>query len=291
MRYWVGAESLPLSRQVVAELARAAMMAPSIHRPQPWRIHVSPERQIIELHANPDHALECGDPTGRVAHVACGAAVFNLRVAAAMAGREPIVVLLPEPAAASLLATIRLAGTHVAEPGERELHAAMTASHAGLGPAAGERVPGAVLAELADAAGTEGATLRMLDNPETALLLTLAQNAAPSIPAFVQDSPQLAVLATPMGCTTGSLLAGQAMERVLLTATARGIAAQPFVPLPGSGVWQGMRQHFGIEQPQMILRFGYAPAADPRTGLLAAGLTNAPIVPRQRVPGLHQLAQ
>jgi hypothetical protein len=277
---------------LVAELARAAMMAPPLQKTQPWRIHVSPERQTIELHANRDHVLECDDPADRIVHVACGAAVFNLRLAAAMAGREPLVVLLPEPAAPLLLATIRLAGTHAPGPGERELHAAMAASHAGLGPCAGERVPDAVLAEFADAARTEGATLRMLDNPETALLLTLAQDAEPSIPAFVKDSPQLAVLATPMGCATGSLRAGQAMERLLLTGTARGIAAEPFVPLPGSGACQGMRQHFGIEQPQMILRFGCAPASpDHPTGSPAAGLTDAPIVPGQRVPGFRQLAQ
>jgi nitroreductase len=291
MRYWVGAESLPLSRQLVAELARAAMMAPSIHKSLPWRIHVSPERQTIELHSNPDHGLEFSDPTGRIVHVACGAAVFNLRLAAATAGRDPMVVLLPEPAAPSLLATIRLAGSHLARPVERELHAAMTASHAGLDSSAGDRVPDAVLAELADAACTEGTNLRILHNPEAALLLTRTQTAEPSVAAFVNDSPQLAVLAAPTGSTAGSLRAGQAMERLLLTATARGIAAKPFVTLPGSSAWQGMREHFGIEQPQMILGFGCASALpDDRTELLTSGLTDAPIVPRQAVRGSRQWA-
>jgi nitroreductase len=286
MRYWVGAESLPLSRQLIAELARAAMMAPAFGKTQPWRIHVSPEQQTVELHANPGPGLECSDPAGRVIQVACGVAVFNVRLAAAIAGREPIVTLLPEPAAPSLLATIRLAGPHVVRPDERELHAAMTASHAGLGPPAGEPVADVVLAELADAVCAEGATLRILDNPQTALLRRLARNAEPSVLDFVQDSPQLAVLATPAGCMTGSLRAGQAMERLLLTAAARGIGATSFVPLPGSGPWQGMREQLAIGQPQMILRLGYAPrAADHRTELLTVGLTNAPIVPRLAVPG------
>jgi hypothetical protein len=82
------------------------------------------------------------------------------------------------------------------------------------------------------------------------------------------------------------LRAGQAMERLLLTAKARGISAMPFVPLLRSaGAWQVIRERTGIEHPQMILRFGYAPAPpDHRTELLTIALTDAPIVPRQAVP-------
>ena len=81
-----------LPQQVIADLLDAAVAAPSMHNTQPWRFRVLREAQAIELHADPERALRYGDPDGRAVHIACGAALFNLRLAAAVAGREPVVV-------------------------------------------------------------------------------------------------------------------------------------------------------------------------------------------------------
>lgn len=261
MRSPTGADAVPLSRQLISELASAAMMAPSVHYTQPWRIQVNPQRQTIGLHANPDGQVEDSDPTGRIVHLACGAAVFNLRIAAAVAGREPMVMLLPEPAAPSLLATIRLAGAHYTRPGERELNAAMIISPADPRLHGGRRVRDATFVQLADAACGEGATLHILDDAARIFLLELARNAGGSDAALLGGSAQLAVLATTVWDAADGLRAGQAMQRVLLTATARGIAASAFVPLLDADcARQLMGDWCGTGQPQVILRFGGAPA-------------------------------
>ncbi|MGO9083510.1 MAG: nitroreductase family protein, partial [Streptosporangiaceae bacterium] len=54
------------------------------------------------------------------------------------------------------------------------------------------------------------------------------------------------------------LTAGQALQRVWLTATSRGIAVCPLTqPLDTADAWQVRDPRSGSEQPQMILRIGY----------------------------------
>ena len=171
------ARSGDLSEQVIAGLLDAAVAAPSMHNTQPWRFRIRYAAHTIELHADPARTLRYSDPHGRALHIACGAALFNLRLAAAVAGRQPIVQLLPDPGQALLLATVRLAGPYRAQPAERELHAAITRRHTNRGPFSGRPVPPGVLAELTEAARLEGAMLHILDHDETIRLLHLVQDA------------------------------------------------------------------------------------------------------------------
>src|SRR6516162_1298243 len=113
-------------RRVIDELVRAAAAAPSLHNTQPWRFRVRGGGSVIELLADPARMLPAADPGGRAAHVACGAALFNLRLAAAVAGQRPDIRLLPDSGQPLLLAEVRLVGTRqAAAPWERELHAAI----------------------------------------------------------------------------------------------------------------------------------------------------------------------
>jgi nitroreductase len=296
-----------LSRRLVDELLAAATAAPSMHNTQPWRFKVS--QDAIEVRADPERTLPVADPAGRTVHIACGAALFNLRLAAAVAGREPVVQLLPDPDQPLLLATVRLAGPHRAGQAERDLHAAIALRHTNRGPFSGRPVPAGVLAELADAARIEGGILHVLDRDETARVLQLARDAerdwladpayraelarwaggprdregipdsalgprspdspapvrefapgrpAPAGYAWFEENPQLAVLSTHSGGRAQWLLAGQALQRVLLTATVRGIAASPLTqPLETADAWLVRDPRSGHEQPQMILRIGY----------------------------------
>lgn len=90
--------------------------------------------------------------------------------------------------------------------------------------------------------------------------------------------PQLAVLATAHDEPADWLRAGQALQRVLLTATVHGVAAsflyQPIelhdIRQPGEAWWPWP------ECPQMIIRFGYGPAG--------------PETPRRRVGDLFSRA-
>jgi len=82
--------------------------------------------------------------------------------------------------------------------------------------------------------------------------------ARPAGYAWFEKTPQLAVLSVHTGDRASWLRAGQALQRVLLTATARGIATSPLTqPLETADAWQVRDPRSGHEQPQMILRIGY----------------------------------
>jgi nitroreductase len=301
----------------VAELVHAATLAPSMHNTQPWRFRVLLDTETIELYADPDRMLPRSDPHGRAVHIACGAALFNLRVAAAAAGRLAVARLLPAPAKPLLLAIVRLGGQHRPDESDRELYAAIPARHTNRGPYSGRPVPPGVLAELVAAAQLEGAALSLPGHDETHRLLRLIADsetdligdpcyreelarwvggerdkdgipgsaAGPRDPrgstpvrdflpghtagyAWFEEQPQLAVLSTAASTRADWLRAGQALQRVLLTATQHGIAASPLTqPLETGDAWQVRDPGSGRGTPQLILRIGYglpAPATPRR---------------------------
>jgi nitroreductase len=297
------------SPQVIAGLLMSATLAPSMHNTQPWRFRVLRASQTIELYADPSRMLRYGDPHGRAVHIACSAALFNLRLAVAVAGREPVVMLFPDPGQPQLLAALRLAGPYHPSEADTELHAAIAARHTNRRPFSNRPVPPGVLAELVQAATTEGATLHLPDHAETARLLYLVSDAerdlladpgyraelarwvggdrdrdgmpssalGPRDPvgrtpvrdftpdrheslgyAWFEEVPRLAMLSTAGGTRKDWMHAGQALQRVLLTATLRGIAAAPLTqPLETADAWLVRDPRADIEQPQMILRLGY----------------------------------
>lgn len=159
------------------ELLGAAVRAPSMHNTQPWRFRVAEPTGPIELSVDPDRVLAVADPAGRAAHIACGAALLNLRVAAAAAGWRPGLRLRPDPGRPLLLAEIRLAEHHEPTAWERELSAAIPVRQTNREPFSSEPVPPGIRADLAQAADHEGATLRFPDHNETVRLLSLVADA------------------------------------------------------------------------------------------------------------------
>jgi nitroreductase len=166
-----------LSRRTMADLVAAATRAPSMHNTQPWRFRLDSAGQTISLYADPARELRCADPDGRALHIACGAALFNLRLAATVAGRQPVLRLLPDPGQHLLLATVRLAGPCRAQPDEVELYEAIPARRTNRDPFSGQPVPPGVLAELADAVRIEDGILHFPDHQEAIRLLGLARDA------------------------------------------------------------------------------------------------------------------
>jgi nitroreductase len=299
-------------RRVIDELVGGAVAAPSLHNTQPWRFRVRDGGSVIELLLDPARMLPAADPGGRAAHIACGAALFNLRLVAAVDGLRADIALLPDPGRPVFLAEVRLAGAgQAAAPWERELHAAIQRRQTNREPYSTRPVPPDIGAELAAAAAAEGAVLHLLDRDEALRVRRLAADAelclladpayraevarwvggardsdgipdlalGPTSPEggqpvrrFVpgrprpiryerfEEHPQLAVLSVRAGGTRNWLAAGQALQRVWLTATIRGISCCPLTqPLETADAWLVRDPRSGSEQPQMILRIGYGP--------------------------------
>ncbi|TYC16122.1 hypothetical protein FXF65_10210 [Actinomadura syzygii] len=192
-------------RAPVERLVVAATMGPTIHHLHAWRFAVAPG--VIELRADPVRFRPSHDPVGRGLRISSGAALVNLRLAAAQLGHAAVVRLLPDAARPSVLASVRLAGRHRTTPEERLLYAAT------LRPFRTDRAENAtapsghVLKVLGEAARLEGAALHPLPSTDGAC----GQRAA--LTTF-GDSPM------------DWLRVGQALQRVLLSGIVHAVSAE-----------------------------------------------------------------
>jgi nitroreductase len=166
----------PPSR-LLRELLEAAVAAPSMHNTQPWRFRIWEPGHVIELRIDPARMLPVADPQGRAAYIACGAALLNLRIAAAAAGWRPRVTLLQDVGQPLTLADVRLIPGSEPTSWEIELRAAIGARRTNREPFSGRAVPPGIRADLAEAAGQEGAILHFPGRDEAARLLHLAADA------------------------------------------------------------------------------------------------------------------
>ncbi|MFJ1981063.1 Acg family FMN-binding oxidoreductase [Streptomyces albogriseolus] len=150
-----------LDEKTVTTLVAEATLAPSMHNAQPWRFRFLTGERLLLLYADLERAMPRSDPGDRALHIGCGAALLNMRVAAAHAGLAPDVRLLPEPQDPLLLAAVRL--TEQTGRGRDDelarLHAATRQRHTSRHPFAEKDLPEDVRTTLRDAAARESATL------------------------------------------------------------------------------------------------------------------------------------
>jgi hypothetical protein len=293
------------------ELLRATIAAPSMHNTQPWRLCVANSGTTIEIFVDPDRMLTVSDPHGRAAYIGCGAALLNLRVAAAAIGLRADVALTPDPGQPLFVARVELSGGYRPTPWDQELSAAIWRRCSNREPYGDDVLPTAVQRELVQAATSEQGILHFLDENEASQvrqLVTSAERELLADPAYraelarwvsrdrfddgippwalgprssvgrdpVRDfepdrsqpvryaefeySPQLAVLSVRAHSLRRWVEAGQALERVWLTATCRGISFCPLTqPLETSDAWRVGDGRWGSGYPQMIMRVGYGP--------------------------------
>ncbi|MEV7282151.1 hypothetical protein [Streptomyces sp. NPDC093111] len=149
----------PLTRPLVTSLIEDAVTAPSMHNAQPWRFVHRTGGDTIELYGDPSREMPREDPDHRGLHLGCGAALFNLRVAAAHHGRHAVPRLLPAPDDPWRLAEVKLTPAGAEGDELAVLHPAVRERHTSRFPFTEQEVPSEILAELRAAAALEGCRL------------------------------------------------------------------------------------------------------------------------------------
>jgi nitroreductase len=290
-------------------LLTAATAAPSLHNSQPWSFDMDGGEVLV--YADPGRQLTRADPSGRSLLISCGAALFNLRVAAEHLGFHPRVRVLPSPAEPTLVANVSLDSRHAHLGGLAAYFPAIAARRTNRLPFHDRPLPQSALASLAEAARAENAMLRIYDDPnEVSRIVDLLGEAEvreagdpavrverqgwiggphrddgvptrslgprpdePGVPfrdlgdgvsvtrdyARFESTPTVAVLSTLHDERVDWVRAGQALQRVLLEATASGLAAS-FMnqPLEQPALRGQVRSPTsGVGHSHMIMRIGF----------------------------------
>ncbi|BCB77443.1 hypothetical protein GCM10022251_71110 [Phytohabitans flavus] len=149
--------------EALAVAVAAAIRAPSMHNSQPWRFRLRDGG--IEVRVDRRRPLPVaghGDLGDWAAHLACGAAVFNLRLALAAEGTPPRVRLCPYPDDPDVVARLEPDRPRPATPVERDLLAAVPRRHSSRLPFFPDPVPGEIRWRLVQAARAEGGWLELV---------------------------------------------------------------------------------------------------------------------------------
>ncbi|MGW6519620.1 MULTISPECIES: Acg family FMN-binding oxidoreductase [unclassified Streptomyces] len=168
-----------LDEKTVAKLVAEATAAPSMHNAQPWRFRFVTGERLMLVYADLERAMPRSDPGNRALHIGCGAALFNLRVAAAHADLVTETALSPDPQDRLLLAAVRLLDPvgRLRDDDLVRLHPGIRQRHTSRHPFADKAVPEEVQATLCEAAAREGAELLFPGPWHTETVLDLVRDA------------------------------------------------------------------------------------------------------------------
>ncbi len=306
---------MKLADQAV-ELIQRAVLAPSSHNTQPWRFRIG--EQAIDLFADRTRALPVNDPDDRELTISCGAALLNLRAAAASVRLKVTVRLLPDGAEGGWLARVgfeeepentssdaglaeyierrrtyrkRFADKPIDEEVVRQLERATAVEGAWLKPLQSEQLRHDAAALVAEGDAIQwanpswrrelaawmhprrrgdGLTVPGLAAP-VAQLVVRTFNMGGGVGAkdkeLAEASPLLAVLGTQRDDVNAWILAGQALQRVALTACRLGLQASYLnQPLQVASLRSKLQDLVGgVGLPQLLLRFGYPTGELPQT--------------------------
>ena len=316
--------ALGLPAEQVSTLLTAAGQAPSLHNSQPWRFRLRP--RSIELHADLDRQLPIADPSGRELRLACGAALFNLRLALHARGIRPTVTIFPDPSQPALLAAVRDGGHKPPTPSQLRLWQAIPTRHTNRRPFDDVPVGPTERNALRQAALEEGSWLQLVEEPDQrrslqqlagrahreqladpALVAELTRwtgtgtdrrDGVPASAGGPQPAPQdqwtlrdytagsgatrvhgknfehepvLAVLSPYLAGPAADIGTGQALQRVLLTATTLGLSVSFLSQIVEVATTREQLRRLisGGRPPLAVLRIGrgYPVPATPRRDL------------------------
>jgi hypothetical protein len=144
----------------LAQAARTAGLAPSIHNTQPWRWRV--DGSTLDLRAERSRQLAVTDPGGRMLAISCGAALHHARVALAAEGWAVTVNLVPDDNDQDLLARLTVTGREAVTPAAMRLLQTARIRHTDRRPLSGTPVDPAVVDSLRAACSAEGTRMHVL---------------------------------------------------------------------------------------------------------------------------------
>lgn len=228
-----------------------AVLAPSELNTQPWRFRALVDRNAtarIDVLLDRSRLAAAADPSARLAVLACGAALLDLRLALRGAALGGTVRLCPDPATPDLLAEVHVRGPATERPEDRLLREAIGVRGARGGPAEPGEIPDVVLDHLLAEAAYEGALVVVL-NAEQARACGARGLLCVGSPG--DDRPSL-------------LRAGAGLQRLLLAATTYGITCR-FVNdgLRHPDQRAEVARLVELDHPQVLLQLGFGqPALD-----------------------------
>ncbi len=145
-------------------LLQWAVLAPSRHNAQPWVFEI--EGDEVRIYADPTRALPVADPDGRQLVMSCGAALVNLRLAAAHFGHATTTEVLPGHRRDGLLVRLRLEEHRASTPENEEMFQAIPRRRTNRLPLDGREPPDGLVTALLREARGEGAWLRPVEEQE-----------------------------------------------------------------------------------------------------------------------------
>ncbi len=145
-------------------LLNYAVLAPSGHNSQPWLFKIAGDE--VELYADRTRALPVCDPEDRELVIACGAALFHLRVALYHFGYEGKVQTFPDSNEPDLLARVGFGEKRKPTAEDELLFNAITKRRTNRRPFESRHVPDKVLAELKTVAGREKVLLQIVQGED-----------------------------------------------------------------------------------------------------------------------------
>jgi len=272
-------------------LLNYAILAPSSYNSQPWKFKV--QAASIDLYADRSRSLPTIDSAQRELTISCGAALFNLRVAAQNFGYASTVTLLPANEHPDLLAQVALTCQTSIDSDNQLLFEAIPKRHTNRLPFAQIPVPDYLLQELATTAADEGAHFQVITPSQRQTVVDLIaegqrqqlldplcrqelatwiqrnrKDGFASVSSYAQSfqdqdlarqASLLAIISTDRDRCIDWLIAGQAVQNVLLKLTVAG-AVSSFFNQPIQITSLRHQLQLAVDQtnvPQVLLRIGY----------------------------------
>jgi nitroreductase len=176
------------ARSALAEAARFAGLAPSIHNTQPWRWRLV--GSALELRAERDRQLDITDPAGHLLHLSCGAALHHAATALTAEGWRAETRRISDRTEDDLLASMTVTGRIPVTPQAMRAVQMLRVRHTDRRPVSDTPPSSPAIAAIADAASTAGASLHVL-RPDDILDLAAAADRAQEVeladPAWLDE--------------------------------------------------------------------------------------------------------